>query len=86
MTEMVSARALKRDFRQAFEQVDIERLVPQSELVVHGRWAIGIDEVESTRSLEESDGSVDTHFKAVFVRKRQSDYCWMIARVMELSG
>ena len=54
MTEMVSARALKRDFRQAFEQVDIERVVPRSELVMHGRWAIGIDEVESTRSLEEA--------------------------------
>ena len=76
----------KRDFRAIFERVDVERTVPCSELVFHGTWAVAIDEVESTRVLEGSDGPIDVHFRAVFVFQRQSDNSWKLARVMELLG
>ena len=77
---------LKRDFRQTLEHVDVERVIPCSELVVHGQWAIGIDEVKSTRTMDGTYGSVDSHFKAVFVFQRQLDNSWKVARVMELLG
>ena len=77
---------LRRDFRQALKHVDIERVVPCSELVVHGQWAVAVDEVKSTRTLDGTYGSVDSRFKAVFVFQRQSDNSWKVARVMELLG
>ena len=77
---------LKREFLEALRFVDVERTVPTSEVVVHDNWAIEIEEVDSTRVLEGGNMSVDTHFKAVFVFRRQSDGSWKVARVMELVG
>jgi len=74
----------KRAFLEVLGQVDVERVVPSSEVSVHDKWAIEIDEVDSSRILEGDDTPIDMHFRAVFVFQRQSDNSWKVARVMEL--
>ena len=72
-------------FLHAFRRGDIEGMVSSSEVMVHDKWAIEIDEVQGTRApLVGAGAPIHTHFRAVFVFARQSDASWKVARFIEL--
>jgi ketosteroid isomerase-like protein len=76
----------RKDLTHILLKVDVERVSPSSEIIVHDAWAIEIDEVESTRAHIADVTPIITSFKAVFVFKRQPDNSWKIFRILELLG
>jgi len=77
---------LKKEMLEAFKRYDIEGTVVSSEIIVRENWAIGIDEVDSSRTpMGSIEGALRTHYKAVFVFNR-FDGPWKVARVVELIG
>lgn len=76
---------LKKDFLHILARWDVEHTHLSSELVVHDNWAVEIDEIETTRAPLRDGTAICTHFKAVFVFRRQSDDSWKIARILELA-
>ena len=76
----------KKDLRHILAMVDIERVAPSSEVIIHDGWAIEIDEVENTRTHITDLMPITTRFKAVFVFRRQGDNSWKISRILELLG
>ena len=71
-------------FHHAFARYDIEATILSSNVAVHGKWAIEVDEVDSIRASFGEGAPINTHFKAVFVFARQPDFSWKIARIIEL--
>jgi ketosteroid isomerase-like protein len=71
-------------FRHAFERYDIEAAILSSDVIIHDKWAIEMDEVSSVRASFEQGAPIKARFKAVFVFGRQPDSSWKIARIMEL--
>ena len=67
-----------------FNQYTIEGKVLSSDVVIHGFWAVEIDEISTKRGRYESTVSIDTSFRAVFVFSRQLDDSWRVARLIEL--
>lgn len=77
---------LKTFLLEVFQLEDVvERTYLSSEVIIHGKWAIETDYVDSSRApLHNSGGPITTHFRFVFVYCRQSDASWKVARVIEL--
>ena len=72
-------------FLRAFERWDLAGTVSSSEVTVHDKWAIEIDEVQGTRApLAGAGAPIHSRFQAVFVFARQPDASWKVARVIEL--
>jgi len=71
-------------FRHAFARYDIEAAILSSDVIIHDKWAIEMDEVDSVRASFEYGAPIKARFKAVFVFGRQSDSSWKIARIIEL--
>ena len=77
---------LRKDFLHIIARWDVERTDLSSEVIVHDNWAIEIDDIETTRAPVREGTAICTHFKAVFVFRRQSDASWKVARILELQG
>jgi uncharacterized protein (TIGR02246 family) len=72
-------------FLRAFERWDLAGTVSSSEVMVHDKWAIEIDEVHGTRApLDGAGAPIHSRYQAVFVFARQPDASWKVARVIEL--
>lgn len=67
-----------------FNQYMIEGKVLSSDVVIHGFWAVEIDEISTKRGRYESTVSMESNFRAVFVFSRQLDDSWKVARLIEL--
>jgi uncharacterized protein (TIGR02246 family) len=74
--------ALKSDFRAAFEAFSIEQTVSPVELVVRGRWALEIADVET--KLTPRSGGQQAVFPSTTVTalKQQADGSWKVGRVL----
>jgi ketosteroid isomerase-like protein len=75
---------LRGDFLKGFEAFSIEQDVSNPELVVRGRWAFEISEVES--GLTPRRGGEVTHVRSttVVALNQQSDGSWKVGRVLGL--
>jgi uncharacterized protein (TIGR02246 family) len=73
---------LKADFLKGFEAFSIEQSVSSAEVVVRGRWAFEISEVES--QLAPHRGGEPTHVRSttIVALNQQSDGSWKVARVL----
>ena len=80
----VGKENLKNFFLDAFDQFNLEGKIESSEIVVHGIWAVEIDEVQTRRTRVDRDLPIDGRFRAVFVFCRQLDDSWKVSRVVEL--
>ena len=76
--------ALKALLQHAFALYDVEREVLSSRVVMRDRWAIELDELESTVTPVSNGMYINAHLKAVIVYRRQADGEWKVARLMEL--
>jgi uncharacterized protein (TIGR02246 family) len=76
---------LKADFRKGFEAFSISQEVKSTEVIVRGRWAFEISEVET--KLMPHSGSVPKQFhsKTVVAFRNQSDGSWKVTRVLGLT-
>lgn len=84
---MSGRREFETFFLLAFERWDLAGTVASSEVMVHDKWAIEIDEVQGTRApLDGAGAPIHSHFQAVFVFARQPDASWKVARVIELQN
>jgi uncharacterized protein (TIGR02246 family) len=80
----IGKQSLRDFFLKAFDQFNFEGSVESSDVVVHGIWAVQIDEVKTTRTRVGGEGSMEARFRAVFVFSRQLDDSWKISRIIEL--
>ncbi len=73
---------LKQDFSRAFEAFSIEQKVSNSEVVVRGKWAFEISDVESR--LTPRRGGEATHVRSttLVALNQQSDGSWKVRRVI----
>lgn len=76
--------SLRDFFLNAFDQFNFEGKVESSEIVVHGIWAVEIDDVQTRRTRVDGNMPIDARFRAVFVFSRQLDDSWKISRIIEL--
>ncbi len=72
---------LKADFRKGFDTYSVEQTVSSSVVIVRGRWAFEISEVES-RLTPRSDESTQVHSTTVVALNEQSDGSWKVGRVV----
>jgi len=75
---------LKADFLKAFESFSIEQNVSSAEVVVRGRWAFEIADVESRLTPHRGGESTAVHSTTIVALNRQSDGSWKIGRVLGL--
>ena len=73
---------LKMDFLKGFEAFSIDQSVSAPEVVVRGRWAFEIAEVESRLTPHCGGDSTHVHSTAVTALSRQSDGSWKVGRVL----
>jgi uncharacterized protein (TIGR02246 family) len=78
---VIGKDALMADFRRGFEVFSIQQRVSSSEIIVRGRWAFDISEVES-RLTPRSGESTQVHFTTVVALNKQSDGSWKVGRVL----
>jgi ketosteroid isomerase-like protein len=81
---MCGKQEVEAFFRHAFARYDIEAAILTSDVIVHDKWAIEMDEVDSIRASFGEGAPIKVRFKAVFVFGRQPDFSWKIARIIEL--
>jgi uncharacterized protein (TIGR02246 family) len=72
---------LKADFRKGFEAFSVEQTVSSPEVIVRGRWAFEISEVES-RLRPRSGESTQVHSTTVVALNEQPDGSWKVGRVL----
>jgi uncharacterized protein (TIGR02246 family) len=77
---------LKADFRKGFETFSIEQNVSAIEVVVRGRWAFEISEVESTLIPRLGGESTSVHSTTIVGLNRQPDGSWKVGRVLGVLG
>jgi ketosteroid isomerase-like protein len=75
---------VRRFFIDAFNKFDIEGKTSSSDVVVHGIWAVEIDEIQTKRTQYDAPVSEDVSLQAVFIFARQLDGSWKVARIIEL--
>jgi len=75
---------LKADFLKGLESFSIEQNVSSAEVVIRGRWAIEIAEVESTLTPQCGGKSTHIHSTTIVALNRQSDGSWKVGRVLGL--
>ncbi len=75
---------LKADFSKGFLAFSVEQKVYDTEVVIRGRWAFEISEVESR--LTPHGGGEVKHFRSttVVALNQQSDGSWKVGRVLGL--
>jgi uncharacterized protein (TIGR02246 family) len=76
--------ALKAVFQYVLGLYDVERKILSSRVVTLHRWAIELDEMESTVTQVSNGMDVSARVKIVIVYGRQADEQWRVARLMEL--
>jgi hypothetical protein len=74
---------LKNFFPYAFDQFDVEGK-NWSEILLHGRWVIEIDEIRNPKNMSLREHAYHSRFRSVFVFSRQLDDSSKIARVIAL--
>jgi uncharacterized protein (TIGR02246 family) len=72
---------LKADFRKGFESFSVEQSVSSPEVVVRGRWAFEIADVES-KLISTSGESTHVHSTTVVALNQQTDGSWKVGRVI----
>jgi uncharacterized protein (TIGR02246 family) len=75
---------MKTDLLMGFQRFMIDQKVSSAEVIVRGKWAFDIDEVESTLSPVQGGEPIDTRSKTVVVLAQQPDASWRVARVLGL--
>jgi uncharacterized protein (TIGR02246 family) len=73
---------LKTDFQKGLEAFSIEQNVSSAEVVVRGRWAFEISEVETRLTPHLGGESKNVHSITIVALNRQSDASWKIGRVL----
>jgi uncharacterized protein (TIGR02246 family) len=73
---------LKADFLKGFEAFSIEQNVSSVEVVVRGRWAFEISEVESWLTPRLGGESTHVHSTTIVALNRQPDGSWRVGRVL----
>ena len=76
--------ALKTVLQHVFGMYDVQRNILSSRALTRDRWAIELDELESTMTPVNNERDIYAHVKTVIVFGRQADGEWKIARLMEL--
>jgi uncharacterized protein (TIGR02246 family) len=75
---------VRKFFLDAFNKYDFEGNTSSSEVVVHGGWAVEIDEIQSRRTPFGSTVISDAALETIFVFSRQLDDSWKVSRLIEL--
>ena len=75
---------LKADFLKGFEAFSIEQKVYDAEVVIHGRWAFEISEVESRLAPRDGGEVMHVHSTTVVALNQQADGSWKVGRVLGL--
>jgi uncharacterized protein (TIGR02246 family) len=73
---------LKADFRKGFEAFSMEQSVSSPQVVVRGRWAFEISEVETMVTPHREREPKHVHSTAVVALNQQSDGSWKVGRVL----
>ncbi len=73
---------LKADFLKAFEACSIEQKVQDVELVIRGRWAFEISEVETRLTPHREGAAKHVRSTTVVVFRQHSDGSWKVGRVI----
>jgi uncharacterized protein (TIGR02246 family) len=73
---------LEADFLKGFEAFSMEQKVSSAEVVVRGRWAFEISEVESRLTPHLGGESKHVHSITIVALSQQSDASWKVARVL----
>jgi len=73
---------LKADFSKGFETYSIEQSVSSTEIVVRGRWAFEISEVESKLTPCVGGEPTHVHSTTIVALHRQPDGSWKVGRVL----
>lgn len=73
---------LKTDFLKGFEAFSIEQNVSSAEVVVRGRWAFEISEVETRLTPHLGGESQQVRSITIVALNRQSDASWKVGRVL----
>ena len=73
---------LKADFLKGFAAFSIEQIVSSTEVVIRGRWAFEISEVESKLTPRGGGQSTHVNSTAIVALSQQSDGLWKIERVL----
>ena len=76
--------ALKALLQHAFGLYDVERKILSSRVMMRDKWAIELDEMESTVTPVSNAMYILAHLKTVIVYGRQADGEWKVARLLEL--
>ena len=76
--------ALKVFLQRAFGLYDVERKILSSRVMMRDKWAIELDEMESTVTPVSNGMYIHAHLKTVIVYGRQADGEWKVARLLEL--
>jgi len=72
-------------FLHAFARYDIEGTVSSADVIVHDKWAVEMDEVDTSREPFGVGAPIRVHYKAILVYARQSDFSWKVARFIALT-
>ena len=75
---------LKADFLKAFEAFSIEQKVHDAEVVIRGRWAFEISEVETKLAPRDGGEAKHVHYTTVVALALQPDGSWKVGRVLGL--
>jgi uncharacterized protein (TIGR02246 family) len=75
---------LKAFLQHAFGLYDVERKILSSRVMMRDKWAIELDEMESTVTPVSNAMYIHAHLKTVIVYGRQADGEWKVARLLEL--
>ncbi len=75
---------LKADFQKGFEAFSIEQKVHNAEVVVRGRWAFEIAEVETKLTPRHGGEAKHVHSIAVVALGQRSGGSWKVGRVLGL--
>jgi len=81
---MCGKQEVEAFFHQVFARYDIEGAISSADVIVHDKWAIEMDEVDTTRESFGLGAPIKAHYKAVLVYARQPDFSWKVARFIEL--
>lgn len=73
---------LKTDFLKGFEAFSIEQNISSAEVVVRGRWAFELSEVESRLTPHSGGEAKQVHSITIVALNRQPDASWKVSRVV----
>ena len=77
--------AVHTELQHAFSLYDVERKALSTGIMLRDKWAIELDEMDSTMTPVTDGMEIRAHVKSVIVYGRQRDGEWKVARLMELA-